>query len=257
MKQVKLYQTQTQICHGWILYKMVIIMGKLVDLIGQKFGKLTVFERADDCIHPSGKHSTRWLCKCDCGNEIIVIGQHLKKGLTKSCGCLQKRYNTFDLSNGYGIGYTSKGEEFWFDIEDYSKIKDYCWYVSSNGYLATGSGKNTKLIHRLITDCESNMVVDHINHDKMNNRKYNLRICKQSENSANCKVSVNNSSGVTGVFWDNTVNKWGSHITVNRKSTNLGKFDSFEDAVKARKNAEEKYFGEFSYDNSQSYLDNL
>lgn len=226
-------------------------MSKLINLIGQKFGKLTVVDRMEDYIYPSGKTSTRWLCECDCGNEIVVIGQNLKKGLTKSCGCLQKRYNTYDLSNKYGVGFTLKGEEFLFDQEDYGKIKKYCWYIRNNGYLATGSGKNTKLFHRLITNCNKDMVVDHINHNKMDNRKDNLRICKQSQNSANSKTSINNTSGVTGVSWNKEKNRWSANIMVNRKSINLGYYDEFNDAARARKEAENKYFGEFSYDNSQ------
>ena len=57
---------------------------KLKDLTGQKFGRLTVIERAENA--KCGK--TRWLCKCDCSNEVVVQGDHLKCGLTQSCGCL-------------------------------------------------------------------------------------------------------------------------------------------------------------------------
>lgn len=203
-------------------------------------------------MRPNKERTVMWLCKCDCGNEVITRGEHLRKGATKSCGCIQKRYNTYDLSGVYGIGYTSKGEEFWFDLEDYDLIKNYCWYLSNNKYIVTGSGKNTKLLHRLITSCESNMVVDHINHNTMDNRKYNLRICTQSENIANSQIAINNESGVTGVSWNPTRNKWESKIMVNRKTINLGRYNDFEDAVKARKEAEDKYFGEFSYDNSQN-----
>lgn len=60
-------------------------MGKFVDLTGQKFGRLTVVERAEN----KGKR-TAWLCKCDCGNYLKVKGSSLKNGYTKSCGCLKK-----------------------------------------------------------------------------------------------------------------------------------------------------------------------
>ena len=65
-------------------------MGKFQDLTGQRFGKLTVIERAENHVQPSGKQYVQWLCKCDCGNETIIRGANLKKGHTKSCGCLQK-----------------------------------------------------------------------------------------------------------------------------------------------------------------------
>ena len=58
---------------------------KIDDLTGQKFGMLTVIQRVEN----KGK-DVRYLCRCDCGNEIEVIGQHLKNGNTKSCGCYRK-----------------------------------------------------------------------------------------------------------------------------------------------------------------------
>lgn len=58
-------------------------MGKFIDLAGQKFGRLTVLERAEN----KGK-SVVWLCRCDCGQETKVTPNHLKSGHTKSCGCL-------------------------------------------------------------------------------------------------------------------------------------------------------------------------
>ena len=65
-------------------------MGKLIDLTGLKFGKLTVLKRDDDYIKPNGQHSTKWLCQCDCGNGISVRGADLKNKKTRSCGCLRK-----------------------------------------------------------------------------------------------------------------------------------------------------------------------
>ena len=61
-------------------------MTKVLDLTKQKFGRLTVIKRVENDKH--GK--SRWLCKCDCGNEIQVVGIDLKSGHTQSCGCLQK-----------------------------------------------------------------------------------------------------------------------------------------------------------------------
>ena len=67
-------------------------MKKLIDLSGQKFGKLTVLRRAEDYIQPCGKRRTRWLCRCSCENktEVVVCGTDLKSGNTQSCGCLRK-----------------------------------------------------------------------------------------------------------------------------------------------------------------------
>lgn len=236
------------------------------DLTGQKFERLTV-ENKDYKYDKKGNRIITWLCKCDCGNLTKVRGIDLKNGHTKSCGCLHKeivsktskennkKYNTYDLSGEYGIGYTSKGEEFYFDLEDYDKIKDYCWLKNKYGYISTtvhkSEGKVYILMHRLITNCPDDLIVDHINHNKIDNRKSsNLRICTHSQNSMNRGLKLNNTSGITGISFEKDRNKYKAYITINGRLKNIGRFDNIEDAIKARKEAEEKYYGEFSYDNS-------
>ena len=229
-------------------------MGKFKDLTGMRFGRLVVVKRAEDYILPNGRKCVRWLCKCDCGNEVIVFSNNIGKTIL-SCGCfakenmskVKKKYNTYDLSGEYGIGYTSKGEEFYFDLEDYDKIKDYCWLINSEGYVASAKGV---LFHNIIMN---DKFIDHKNHKKYDNKKYNLRKVTSSQNQMNGSKRFDNTSGVTGVSWDKLKNKWIAYIAKNGKQKHLGGFDKFEDAVKARKEAEEKYFGEYSYDNSQGY----
>jgi hypothetical protein len=62
-----------------------------INLKDKRFGKLVVLERVPPPprIKNQGPH---WLCKCDCGNEKIILGNSLKKGITKSCGCIGKKY---------------------------------------------------------------------------------------------------------------------------------------------------------------------
>lgn len=154
-----------------------------------------------------------------------------------------KKYNTYDLSGEYGIGYTSKGEEFYFDLEDYDKIKDYCWCINKGEYCCARDceTKNVVYMHRLILgECEQ---VDHINHRKYDNRKQNIRSVNPTQNAMN-------KTGVVGVYYDNTKQKWKAKIQLYHKVINLGSFDCFEEALTARKNGEEKYYCEYSYDNS-------
>lgn len=242
-------------------------MGDARDLTGMKFGRLTVIKRVEDHIcYPSGYRTPQWLCICDCGNEVAIIGKNLtKKNGTQSCGCfakenmsrIKKRYNTYDLTGEYGIGYTLKGEEFLFDLEDYKKIKDYCWSKNKKGYIISTDSKTKKtiLLHRIVTNCPDGLLPDHIygKDTRYDNRKSNLRICTSQENNMNSALSINNTSGVTGVTWHKRDMVWQARIKVNYKYIHLGYFEKFEDAIKARKEAEERYFGEYSYDNSQSY----
>lgn len=128
------------------------------------------------------------------------------------------------------------------DLEDVDKVKDIKWYLS-HGY-AKNSNSNL-LIHRLVMDCPDDKVVDHINHNTLDNRKSNLRICTKYENSKNAQLSKNNTSGTTGVYWNKLKNKWQAGIKVNYKQIHLGYFDTKEEAVEARKQAEIDYFGEY------------
>lgn len=121
----------------------------------------------------------------------------------------------------------------WENIETVMKYK---WSMDNKGY-AYNKKHNIRL-HRLILNCPSDMVVDHINHNRLDNRKENLRICTVQENNRN-------KSNVDGVSWRNDRSKWRAYITVDNKQIYLGLYDKKEAAIKARQEAEIKYFGEF------------
>ena len=72
------------------------------DLIGQKFYRLLVVEKADDYITSNGKIIRRWKCKCDCGNEKVIRETELRRGHTRSCGCLQKEIAS-SLNKTHGL----------------------------------------------------------------------------------------------------------------------------------------------------------
>lgn len=213
------------------------------DLSGLRFGKLVVIKQAEDYISPRGRHDANWLCRCDCGNETIVRGSDLKNKKTKSCA----HCNTYDLSGKYGICMTLNGGQFLFDLEDYNLIKQYCWSVRNKNEYATSRDKNGKKIylHRLLMNPPDGYAVDHINHIKYDNRKSNLRICTHRENCLNVPPKSNNTSGYKGISKSN--NKYRARITINGKEISLGRFNTIDEAIKARKEAEEKYFGEYAY----------
>ena len=165
--------------------------------------------------------------------------------------------NIYDLSGEYGIGYTNNCNSdginyFYFDLDDYQKICDYQWYFNGHGYLqAKGKDENNKYsvrLHRIITQAEYGAEVDHINHDKFDNRKCNLRICTHKQNCRNRKS--------TGVCFDKHSGKYQSYIVVDGKKHHLGCYMVFNDAIQARKEAEEKYFGEYSFGNSNKEIIN-
>ena len=238
-------------------------MSKRAEMIGKKFGLLTVMALSKN---RSGKRKRlMYLCDCDCGNKNVeVIGEHLRSGHTLSCGCLQKKiasythkkFNDFDLSGEFGIGVAKNtGNHFLFDLEDYEKIKDYCWFEMQNGYITThiiDERGNTKWIyfHRLVTNARPKDIVDHIYHCKLDNRKRSLRVGTQSNNMMNLKMRKDNTSGITGVTMDKRNGKWIAEITRDKKKVFLGTFKEKEEAIKARKEAENMFFGDWSYQNS-------
>lgn len=223
----------------------------LKNLIGQTFGRLIVIGRAPNYITPKGQSKTMWYCVCSCGNEqvIIVSGTHLRSGHTTSCGCIQHErvIETNTKRNRYdqecGIGYIEPDIEFYFPPEDYEKIHNNSWYLSNNGYVQTRINNKIVGIHRLIMNADDSMCVDHIDHDKLNNRRENLRVCTIQENNFNQANRKNSISGRIGVVPHG--DKWLAQIGYNNAHIRLGVFDNKEDAIKARRDAEKKYFGEF------------
>lgn len=221
---------------------------KFVDLTNYQFGKWTAIKQVDkpENIKLRG---TYWMCKCECGNERILRFSDIKRKNSLSCG--QCSRNTYDISGDFGIGLTTKGEEFYFDLEDYEKIKNFTWCINTQGYVITWDSRIQKFayMHRVVTGLSRNnkYVVDHINHINHDNRKEELRICTHAENSRNCKLSKNNTSGVTGVIWNSVICKWVAQIMVDYKYTSLDYFENFDDAVKCRKNAEKEFFGEYAF----------
>lgn len=141
-------------------------------------------------------------------------------------------------------------------MEDYDLIKNYHWRIDKRSNYVVSSDK--VLFHRLVMGVSEeywkDIQVDHI-HDRESrndNRKSNLRIANFSKNGMNRSLRSNNTSGCTGVNFDKRSGKWRARIRINQKEIELGKFKEKDDAIKARINAEDKYFGEWSYKNSQA-----
>jgi hypothetical protein len=236
------------------------------DLRGMTFNRLKVLEF--DSIQYSKNKDARgriqssplWKCQCMCENKKIVYvnSKNLKSGKVKSCGCTKsesgknkRKYNKYNLNKEYGIGYTSNTDkEFLFDLEDYDKIKEYYWFEEANGYIISPRRDNYKIkirLHRLIMNMQNlKLEVDHINRNKLDNRKENLRICTHSENSYNKNITENNNSGFIGVYWSKKDKSWYSQISYNKKHIHLGYTKTKEQAIINRLQAELKYFGEFA-----------
>lgn len=118
--------------------------------------------------------------------------------------------------------------------------------VYGNGYIYVSIGNKAYLAHRIIYEMRhgeipQGMQVDHIDHNRTNNADSNHRLVSHKQNGRNIKKKITNSSGFTGVCWDNRRCKWLAYIMISGKHKHLGYFNNIEDAVCARKEAEIKF----------------
>lgn len=143
----------------------------------------------------------------------------------------------------------SRGKFAIVDDDDYERLSKHKWYCNVYGYALrdiTVSRKKSHIwMHRAVIDTPPGMDTDHINGNRLDNRKCNLRACSASENMRNRPKQTNNTSGYKGVFWSKPAQKWRAQIVVNKKAMHLGLFVDPKDAYEAYKAAAEKYFGEF------------
>jgi len=142
----------------------------------------------------------------------------------------------------------SKGQTTKIDDEDFEKLSKHSWYLNNHGYVVSGCKKRI-LMHREVVVAKPfpENEVDHINGDRLDNRKLNLRVCTRNENAKNRRAYKCNTSGFKGVFYEkDTINHWGAKIRVNTKLINLGFFESKEEAAVIYDKAAIKYFGEFA-----------
>jgi hypothetical protein len=163
---------------------------------------------------------------------------------------VKRKLNKYKICDGYIIIYTNTNKEILIDKEDFKKVSKYTWHLGAKGYAVTSEMKKCKctliLMHRLIMDAPKEMIVDHINHNRLDNRKSNLRICTIQQNIMNSKCHKDSKSKVRGVDYHNRDKLWRARITINGKRISLGWFKSKDDAVKARLAAEITYYKEFA-----------
>lgn len=134
------------------------------------------------------------------------------------------------------------------DDEDYEELMKYKWYFD-NGYARRDGPAPIKkriLMHRQIMNAKAGQDVDHINHDGLDNRRINIRLCTTSQNMQNSKLYKNNSTGLKGVRFHKRMKKYQASIRINGKAKHLGTFENPIDAAKVYNEAALKLFGEFA-----------
>lgn len=198
----------------------------------------------------------KYCCVCNSSNKVcntpigLLCGKHYMQ--YRRYGKILNRTKfdpneiILELDMAKIVLYNKNGDkiaETLIDTEDIEKISSDKWCIDKNNYV-----KNSKqeYLHRIILGAPKDMCVDHINGNTLDNRKSNLRICTNRENTSNrTKLGTNNTSGILGVRFDDRRNKWYADIQYKGKYIFLGYFNIKEDAIKARIDAEKLYFKEF------------
>lgn len=130
---------------------------------------------------------------------------------------------------------------------DFDYLNQFRWHLNTViGYVTSWIDGKNQYIHQIIMGKKPGMVLDHINGNKLDNRRCNLRFCTTKENVRNTKKSKNNTSGFNGVSYRKLRKDYRAYIMVDRKQINLGHYKTFDEALSARLKGEKLYFGEFA-----------
>lgn len=158
---------------------------------------------------------------------------------------------------------------FFFDLEDYDKIKDYCWNIkytkgSNKEYktahtMTYGTEKREHIsMHRFILGLEdSSIIIDHINRNSLDNRKSNLRICTIQQNNCNIEAKSHEYKGITVYNRNDGSERWVAQIQANHVKHMLGSFNTKEEAALAYNKAAKELHGEFAYLNDVHLNNNI
>ncbi len=137
------------------------------------------------------------------------------------------------------------------DAADYERLSKYKWLANGDEhrgfYAARRVGSRLVLMHRVIMNPPEGMVVDHIDGNGLNNRRNNLRLCTQKQNSRNSAPSRRSSSRFKGVYFNKRTRKWIATIGYNGKTIHLGSFEDEVEAAKAYDRKARELFGQFAY----------
>lgn len=218
-------------------------VSRAIDITGHKFGRWTVIERAGG----GGKNKkATWLCRCECGTEKVVRGDVLRRGVSRSCGCYRdERQRATVTRHGHWVGGEATPE--W---RAWNAMLQRCTKPSHEKYPNYG-GRGIRICDRWAESFENFLKdmgmrpsarhsLDRIDNDG-DYEPGNCRWATAEQQNRNRRPPKVSKTGVAGVHMDN--GRYRAVIKVNDEQISLGSFRTLQEAVKARRKAEQKYWG--------------
>ncbi len=215
------------------------------DMLYQKHGRLFVVARHGK----DGRGEATWLCRCECGKEIIALGSNLRTGNTTSCGCFNK---TKALIHGNAMGHKPSPE-----FLAWQHMKQRCENKKNKRYTNYG-GRGIRVCDRWsnfqsFLDDMGAMPFARAQIDRIDvngdYEKNNCRWVTNAQNSKNKNIQANNKCGFKGVCFVPARKKYIAQIGCDKKNIHLGYFGNAIDAARAYDAAAIKYHGEFASTN--------
>jgi hypothetical protein len=147
----------------------------------------------------------------------------------------------------------TRGQSTLVDAADYDRLSRWKWLLVGDGYAGrfdrTTRPPRLIYLHRVVLGAQSGQHVDHINGDKLDSRRDNLRLVTHRQNTQNQRISSLNTSGYKGVCWHKGTGKWHVRITVNGQRLHLGYYDDLEKATLLYDAAARHFFGQYARPN--------
>lgn len=241
------------------------------DLTGKRYGSWSVVG-----LNHTEEWRAYWDCECDCGNRKVMRRDGLsfaaKYGYCMKCKPkhqvrdiadlseelarkVRNRENgvfkrTFVVDGDVTYGYGRGGEVYLFDSADIPRVARYAWSIKGRGYMTAYVQYKERFLHNyLLENYETGLFVDHINRDKLDNRRSNFRLCSLQQNAFNQGIPSTNTSGIKGAQ-QLKGGKWNARICFCQRSISLGVYDDPYEAGAAYDLGNRLLFDQYSWTNA-------
>jgi len=222
-------------------------MGRIEDLAGKRFNKLTV----QSISHRASDRAWHWNCVCDCGRSCVVNGKKLKSGTTKSCGCVHGIAISTPITQDQLkklLHYDPETGVFTWLVDC---VKCYAGELAGhtnhyNTRVRIGINRKSYMAHQLAwlyMTGEWTSLIDHKDRNTRNNSWENLRAATVSQNGGNAKLATDNNTGFKGVSFRR------GRYRAKCQRKDIGSFLTAEEAARAYDAEAIKVFGEFARTN--------